>query len=295
MKLLVKLLYLRIFDQRILKFNQFFLAALIFISPINAYSKNIIIPNFWNENERLIKPVAKKLDNIRFITTTDFPPFSFIGGEKQISGFHVDLARAICSELGKLNFCQIQALPWDEHDNAMKENIDTVLISGLSVNSSSRQKYRFTRSYFALPARFVGRKTNKIREPMYHSLSGKIIGFISGTAHEAFLVSNFGKSTLRAFLDQKSALNALVKKDIEVVFSDALQMSFWIHSQQSKNCCEFVGGPYLSPRYFGNGLAIAVNNENKELLAALNFALQSISDKGVFSELYLRYFPESLF
>jgi len=278
-------------------FGKFFILLALFWVPAisTVFSQEIGIPNFWDPNERFIKPPTTKLGNIRFITATDFPPFSFVGGEKQISGFHIDLARAICSELGNLSACQIQALPWSEHERAMAKDIDTVLISGLSIDAASRQKYSFTRTYITLPARFVGRKTNPIREPLYHNLSGKTVGFVSGTTHEAFLVSNFGQSHLRAFLDQDAALKALKDKEVEVVFSDALLVSFWLHSKQSDNCCEFTGGPYLSLDYFGKGLAIAVNPDNKKLLSALNFALRAISDKGTFSELYLRYFPESLY
>lgn len=272
-----------------------FLAAFVFSATSTVFSQEIGIPNFWDPNERFIKPATTKLENIRFITTTDFPPFSFVRGEKQISGFHIDLARAICSELGMLSACQIQALPWSEHESAMAKDVNTVLISGLSIDATSRQKYAFTRTYLNLPGRFVGRKTNPVREPLYHNLSGKIVGFVNGTAHEAFLVSNFGRSYLRAFLDQDAALKALKNKEVEVVFSDSLLVSFWLHSKQSDSCCEFTGGPYLSPDYFGKGLAIAVSPKNKELLSALNFALRAISDKRAFSELYLRYFPESLY
>ncbi len=272
-----------------------FLVLFVVSATGTIFSKEIGIPNFWDPNERFIKPATTKLESIRFITTTDFPPFSFVGGEKQITGFHIDLARAICSELGMLSACQIQALPWSEHEKAMAKDVNTVLISGLSINATSRQKYGFTRAYLKLPGRFVGRKTNPIREPLYHNLSGKTVGFVNRTAHEAFLVSNFGRSYLRVFLDQDAALKALKNKEIEAVFSDSLLMSFWLHSKQSDNCCEFAGGAYLSPGYFGKGLAIAVSPKNKELLSALNFALRSINDKGAFSELYLRYFPESLY
>lgn len=270
--------------------------TIFLVSTANiVFSQEATIPNFWDQNERFIKPATSKLGNIRFITTTDFPPFSFVRGEKQIAGFHIDLARAICSELGILSACQIQALPWSEHESAMAKNADTVLISGLSIDAVSRRKYAFSRVYLNIPGRFVGRKTNPVREPLYHNLSGKTVGFVDGTAHEAFLVANFGRSYLRTFLDQGAALKALKNKEVEVVFSDSLLVSFWMHSKQSDNCCEFTGGPYLSSDYFGKGLAIAVNSKNKELLRALNYALRAINDKGTFSELYLRYFPESLY
>jgi len=42
-------------------------------------------------------------------------------------------------------------------------------------------------------------------------------------------------------------------------------------------------------------LAVALKKDNEELTGAINYALRSINDKGIFAELYLRYFPISLF
>ena len=73
--------------------------ALVMLVVSVASAQNIAIPNFWDPQERFIKPNVKNLQRLRFLTTTDFPPFSYIDKSKRLSGFHVDLARAICSEL----------------------------------------------------------------------------------------------------------------------------------------------------------------------------------------------------
>ena len=77
--------------------------------------------------------------------------------------------------------------------------------------------------------------------------------------------------------------------------SDALSLSFWLQGEKGNGCCEFIGEPYLAPAYFGRGLSIAVQRDDLELRDGLNFALKSINAKGKFAELYLRYFPISLY
>ncbi|RUX99522.1 transporter substrate-binding domain-containing protein, partial [Mesorhizobium sp. M2A.F.Ca.ET.040.01.1.1] len=72
------------------------------------------VPVLWDAKERLPKPDLSALPRLRFLTTTDFPPFNFLDGAGRLSGFHIDLARAICAELGVAEKCQIQALPWNE-------------------------------------------------------------------------------------------------------------------------------------------------------------------------------------
>ena len=49
---------------------------------------------------------------IRFLTDSDFPPFNFYDEDGVLVGFNVDLARAICLELG--TSCDIKARPWED-------------------------------------------------------------------------------------------------------------------------------------------------------------------------------------
>ena len=74
---------------------------------IDAYEREVD-----NETLRLLALRQPMASDLRFITTTDFPPFSFIDASGRLSGFHVDLARAICAALEITDRCQIHALPW---------------------------------------------------------------------------------------------------------------------------------------------------------------------------------------
>lgn len=265
------------------------------LGAMETNAQNVLIPNFWDKYERFVKPGKAKIGELKFITTTDFPPFSFISEGKQISGFNIDLARAICVELGKQNNCLIQALPWSEQEASLANGTGTALISGLVIDATTRTRLSFTRPYLVLPARFIVRKDTSFLEPLHQSFKGKTVGVVANTVHEEYLKQNFDHIQVRLFLDQASALKTLAGGKIDAVFSSALSLSFWLHSKETNNCCRFVGGPFISPVYFGHGLAIAVKPENKALLDALNYALHSISEKGIFSEIYLRYFPVGLY
>ena len=58
------------------------------------------------------------------------------------------------------------------------------------------------------------------------------------------------------------------------------------------NCCTFAGGPFLESRYFGEGVGIAVKRGNDTLRLAFNWALFRLWEKGRFTDLWLRYFPD---
>ncbi len=254
-----------------------------------------IIPNFWDPQERVIRPDVKDLPRLRFLTTTDFPPFSYVDSDKRLSGFHIDLSRAICRELELLNVCQIQALPFAQLESELNAGNGDAIIAGIAINAETRERLEFSRPYFRLPARFVAKKGSGLAEPLVKSLEGAPVGVVDGTAHAAFARDHFSDIHVRLFANQEDALVALNKGDVKAVFSDGLSLAFWLQGPRGRECCQFVGEPHLSERYFGAGLAVALPRDNEELAEAINAALRAINDKGIFAELYLRYFPISLF
>ena len=59
----------------------------------------------------------------------------------------------------------------------------------------------------------------------------------------------------------------------------------------AQKCCVFRGGPYTESRFFGEGVGIAVKKGNHTLQQALDYALVQLSQRGIYTDLYLKYFP----
>lgn len=258
-------------------------------------AQNVTIPSFWDKHERFGKPDLSSLPRLRFLTTTDFPPFNYIDRKKRLSGFHVDLARQICKELDILNRCQIQALPWDELENALGAGEGEAIIAGLEVTKDSRQRYEFSRPYLHIPGRFVTRRESGLNAPVYNNLFRKTVGVVSGSAHEKYFSEAFLERKFESFSSREMALKALKDGAVDAIFSDALSLSFWLASSDSNDCCVFVDEAFLSETYFGHGLTIALPKGQEELIRGVNYALKNINDDGTFAELYLRYFPISMY
>lgn len=253
------------------------------------------IPNYWDERERLPKPDLSGLERLRFLTTIDFPPFSFLDSEGRLSGFHVELARAICRELDIVARCQIQALPWDELDDAMANNQGEALIAGTAVTPETRERYVFSRPYLRFPARFAVRRTTPLQEPMHKAVANRRIGVLAGSGHEAMLRSYFPEARPVTFTRLEWLYDALREGRVDAVFGDGMRLSFWIAGSASQNCCRFAGGPYIAPEFLGAGLAVAASRDDAVLAQAFDYALREIAVKGTFAELYLKYFPVSFY
>lgn len=260
-----------------------------------ASADEILVPNYMDPRERIAVPDLQSVNRVRFVTTVDFPPFNFLDQTGRLAGFHVDLARAICAELDILPKCQIQALPWNELDGALSAGQAEALISGLALTPESRASHRFTRPYLNLPARFALRKDKAPESVGAGALQGLRVGVIDATAHEAMLRDWFTGIQPVTFSRPEWLFDALKAGNIDAVFGDGLQLSFWLSSQTAEACCRFFDGPYFSQEHLGEGLAIAVHPRSAALAMAFDHAIAALTRNGRFTELYLRWFPNGLY
>ena len=83
----------------------------------------------------------------------------------------------------------------------------------------------------------------------------------------------------------------LRKGEVDAVFADGLTLAVWLAGQESADCCVFKGGPYTESRFFGEGVGIAVRKEDPDLRRAMDWALARLAARGVYAEIYLKYFP----
>ncbi|WFU09431.1 transporter substrate-binding domain-containing protein [Rhizobium sp. CB3090] len=253
------------------------------------------LPILFDSRERLPKPDLSSLVRLRFLTSVDFPPFNFADQNGKLAGFHVDLARAICDELGIADKCQIQALPFDELQGALAASQGDAVIAGVAVTSELRKSFAFSRPFLMLPARFVRNLKASIDGTTAAALTGHPVGVVKGTAHEAMLAAFFPAIKQVPFDDKDALLAAVKEGKVDAAFADGLQLSFWVSSSSAEKCCALFDGPYLSQQFLGEGMTIMLRQQDADLTAAINHALATLSRDGRLQEIYLRYFPYGLY
>ncbi|MGH6762992.1 MAG: transporter substrate-binding domain-containing protein [Phyllobacterium sp.] len=271
------------------------LAAAIVWAGTLAAAAAPAIPKYWDNRERIPQPDLQSVERIRFLTTIDFPPFNFVDNDGRLAGFNVDVARAICAELGISERCQIEAVPWDELQGILTGGGAEAIIAGMAPSASARETLGFSRPYFRMPARFAVPRAKHAQENITDNITGKRIGVVSDTAHAAVLGNYFPGAEAIAFPDQAAMLAALKEGKLDAAFGDGVSLSFWLGSNVSDKCCAFSGGPYMAPQFLGDGMTVAVRKEDRILVNAFNNALQAMEEKGVMAELYLKYFPNSFY
>jgi len=226
---------------------------------------------------------------IRFLTDSDYPPFNYFDEDNVLTGFNVDVARAICLELAAA--CDIQVRPWAELLPALRRGEADAVIASHAISAAALRLVDFTDRYYHTPARFAGKRNSGRLEVTPEGLEGRKIAVARGTAHEAYLRTFFRDSSIRVFETPELARDALVSGTVELLFDDGISLAFWLNGVASKACCEFKGGPFGEPKYFGDGVGIAVNRDDPQLRTLINSALRRLRESGRFEELVLRYFP----
>src|SRR6516164_2179100 len=108
------------------------------------------------------KPDWSWLPQLRVLTEADYPPFNYYDEEGQLTGFNVDLARAICRELGVT--CEINAADWNTLVPSLKNNEADAVVASMAINAKTLAEVDFTGRYYSTPARFAARTGSPITE-----------------------------------------------------------------------------------------------------------------------------------
>ncbi|MGO9985342.1 MAG: transporter substrate-binding domain-containing protein [Rhodomicrobium sp.] len=239
------------------------------------------------------KPDWSWLPSLRVVTEADYPPFNYYDEDGQLTGFNIDLARAICRELA-VN-CDISTAEWNSLMPSLKNNEADAVFASVAITSKSLSEADFTSRYYSTPARFAAKTGSPIGQISAAELQGKKIAVVQGSAHEAFLRDFFEGAEIKPYASQAEARNALKNGDADLLFADAISLMFWLQGTDSARCCEFKGEGYIEPRYFGDGAGIAVRKGNARLREVLDYALARVKASGRYEELMLRYFPLPLY
>ena len=93
---------------------------------------------------RRASPQARhsSLDQLRFVTDSDYPPFHYFDEEGVLTGFNVDLARAICEALDVE--CEIRPVDWEDLFTNLDNGDADAAIASIRIDAESLTKADFT-------------------------------------------------------------------------------------------------------------------------------------------------------
>lgn len=269
--------------------------AIVWLLPVTAHAQaeSAIVPDNWQGDALRPRPDMKDLRALRFVTDTGYPPFHYYDEVGALTGFNIDLAKAICETLEVT--CEIKATNWSDLIPSLDNGEADAAIASIRITTEALEAADFTSRYYATPARFVARKESELKDIRPETVEGLKVGVVKGTGHEAYIAEFFPDAAIAAFDTPEIAQTALMDGAIDLIFGDGISHTFWINGVISEACCEFRGEPYVDAKFFGEGVGIAVKKGNRKLAEILTYGLEQVHANGRYEELFLRYFPMSFF
>ncbi len=269
-------------------------ASVLAVAPaVFAQSPLPSVPGFWRIDKFRAKPAIPEGTKIRFVTTADYPPFNYRDESGTLTGFNIEIARAICSVLDLQ--CSFKVRRWSQLIPALERGAADAIVASLAISARNRRRLSFSDRYYLTPALFAVRLESKLQTMTPKRLAGRKVAVIEGTSHEAFLRAFFGRARIVKFAAAAEAREALRIGKVDAVFGDGMSLMYWLAGTASRKCCRFAGGPFTESRYFGEGVGIAVAKGNQRLVDILNYGLDRIRVQGSFENIFLRYFPTKMY
>ena len=231
---------------------------------------------------------ANEWNKIRVGVEGAYPPFSEVTPDGTLKGFDIDIAMALCEEIGAE--CVLVPQDWDGIIPALLARKYDAIIASMSITEERKKKVAFSEKYYNTPAKFARKKGSGITISKA-GLKGKTVGVQRATTHDNFITGEFGDSVeIKRYGTQDEAYLDAIAGRVDLLLADSIAMDDGFLKTDKGKGWEFVGPGYSDPKYFGVGAGIAVRKSDGELAKLFSLAIKVIRSNGVYHMINGKYF-----
>jgi polar amino acid transport system substrate-binding protein len=236
--------------------------------------------------------IASAQDKIRIGTEGAYPPFNFFDANGELQGFDVDIAKALCDEMGAE--CEFVAQDWDGIIPALIANKYDAIIASMSITEERKEKVDFSNKYYSTPPAMIVPKESDLAAADPAALAGKSVGAQSATTHATYLEDKYTDASIKLYGTQDEANLDLVSGRLDAIVADSVVLSEWLKTDDGA-CCKILAALPNDPAYFGDGAGIAVRKGEDDLREKFNAAIEAIRASGTYEEINNKYFDFSVY
>lgn len=235
---------------------------------------------------------AAQAETLRIGVEGAYPPFSWKEPDGTLKGFDIDIAWALCEEMGR--DCELVEQDWDGMIPALLEKRYDAILASMSITEERKQRVDFTKRYYLSPAQFFARKGSGLTDTP-EAMAGKAVGVQRATIHQHYMEERFPEADLRLYATQDEVYLDLIngRLDAGMAESIAVQEGF-LKTDQGRDF-EFVGETHYDIEIHGEGVGIALRKGEDALREAFNDAIRAIRANGTYDEIRRRYFDFDIY
>ena len=248
-----------------MKISNLFKAAAILALGLNLHAKTI------------------KEGVLTVATEGTYAPFSFYDEKGELTGYDVDVARAVAKKLNlKIEFL---TAPWDAMLAAFDAGKADTVFNQVSITDERKKKYEFSEPYTVPRAVLITHKdTQDIKS--FDDLKGKKSAH-SATSNWAGIAQKYGAQivTVDGF---SKGVELIISRRADATINDSV--TFYDYINQRPNAPLKIAASGSEPIYS----AAIVKKGNEELVNDVNKALGELKSEGKLKEISVKYFGKDI-
>ena len=216
-----------------------------------------------------------------------YPPFNNLESDGTLTGFDVDIAKALCEEMKAE--CTFVTQDWDGIIPALIAKKFDAIIASMSITEERKQQVDFSKKYYNTPPAIAVPKDSELTEATEAALAGKIIGAQASTTHSNYAEAHMKESEIKLYPTADEYKLDVANGRVDAVVDDVVVLSEWLKTEDGA-CCTLLGTLPIDPVINGEGAGIAVRKGETELADKFTAAIAAIRESGKYQEINAKYF-----
>ncbi len=235
---------------------------------------------------------AEEAMTLRIGTEGAYPPFNYFTSDGELAGFDIEIGKALCEKIKAQ--CNFVAQDWGGIIPALLAGKYDVIIASMFITDKRKQQVDFTQPYQKSAMTFVVEKSSSMTDFSPEALAGKTIGAQASTTQGEFLSAAYPNSDIRLYPTQDAVNLDLISGRLDAQVGDMIPMLDWTQKSEDGSCCKIAGAPITDPKYVGDGVGIALRQEDDALRQKLNVALDEIVSDGTYKTINDKFFTVNI-
>ncbi|KAB2897365.1 MAG: transporter substrate-binding domain-containing protein [Burkholderiaceae bacterium] len=217
-----------------------------------------------------------------------YEPFEYKSPTGEVIGFDVDIAKAQCEQLQRK--CVFVESEWDSIIPALQAKKFDVVISSMSITPERARVVDFTKRYYKTPSAIVVKKSVKYDGPA--SLKGMKIGVLKASTQEKWALGELKPAgvTVVPYQSQDQVYLDLQAGRLDGTVADKVEVNGGFLRKPEGKDYGYVGHDQYEPKYYGEGIGIAMRKGQADLKKQLNDAIDAIRKNGTYDKIAKKYF-----
>lgn len=225
---------------------------------------------------------AKDWKEIRIAFDVPYAPFEYKDDNGELTGFEVELAKAMCEEMDAK--CDLVIQDWDGMIPGIMARKFDAIMSSMSITEKRAERVLFSEPYYNTPGAWFARNDFNTDVTDMDAMKGKVVGVQRGTTMDTYVTKNMGNVvTIKRYTTAEDMALDLEGQRLDVVFVDyPVGEQTILPNDNFKEVGERVK--------LGDGMAVAMRKRDKDLAEQINAALQTLKENGTYDTIMKKYF-----